>query len=53
MLSLTPVVGLAVYAYFGPQRVQRQRLKRWHYRASLLSQHDWQALRGQQAEPPA
>ena len=53
VLSLTPVVGLAVYAYFGPQRVQRQRLKRWHYRASLLSQHDWQALRGQQAEPPA
>lgn len=53
VLSLTPVVGLAVYAYFGPQRVQRQRLKRWHYRASLLSQHDWLALRGQQAEPPA
>ena len=53
VLSLTPVAGLAVYAYFGPQRVQRQRLKRWHSRAFLLSQHDWQALRSQQAEPPA
>lgn len=44
-LSLMPVIGLGVYAWFGPQRVQRQRLKRWHSRAALMSRQDLQRLR--------
>ncbi|MGP1516772.1 MAG: cardiolipin synthase [Ottowia sp.] len=51
-LSLMPLVGLAVYAWFGPRRIQRQRLRRWHQRASVLSQREWQALLAQRAEPP-
>ena len=53
VLNLMPVVGLAVYAWFGPQRVKRQRLKRWHRRAALMSQRDMQALRGDRREAPA
>ncbi|WP_028602378.1 cardiolipin synthase [Ottowia thiooxydans] len=51
-LNLLPVVGLAVYAYFGPQRVKRQRLKRWHKRAALMSQEDLKTLRKDRPEPP-
>ncbi|WP_423460110.1 cardiolipin synthase [Ottowia sp. VDI28] len=52
VLNLMPVIGLAVYAYFGPQRVKRQRLKRWHHRAALMSQEDLRTLRQGRAEPP-
>ena len=52
LLSLMPVFGLAVYAYFGPQRVKRQRLRKWHQRAALMSQEDLRALRQGRAEPP-
>lgn len=52
VLNLLPVLGLAVYAYFGPQRVKRQRLKRWHQRAALMSQEDLRTLRQGRAEPP-
>lgn len=52
VLNLMPVIGLAVYAYFGPQRIKRQRLKRWHRRASELSQHDHEALRADWPAPP-
>ncbi len=52
VLNLMPVIGLAIYAYFGPQRVKRQRLKRWHQRAALMSQEDLRTLRQGRAEPP-
>lgn len=52
LLNFLPVIGLAVYAYFGPQRVTRQRLKRWHSRAALMSQRDLQTLRADRPEPP-
>lgn len=52
VLGLMPVVGMAVYAGFGPQRIQRQRLKRWHGRAALLSQDEMRVLRADRPEPP-
>ncbi|MEZ5607163.1 MAG: cardiolipin synthase [Burkholderiaceae bacterium] len=51
-LNLLPVVGLLVYAYFGPQRVTRQRLKRWHTQATLMSQQDLRTLRADRPDPP-
>lgn len=39
-LSLMPIIGVGIYAYFGPQRVKRQRLKRWHRRAAQISRRD-------------
>ena len=52
VLNLLPVIGLAVYAYFGPQRVKRQRLRRWHHRAALMSQEDLRTLRQGRSAPP-
>ena len=52
VLNLLPVLGLLVYAYFGPQRVTRQRLKRWHTQAALMSQQDLRTLRADRPEPP-
>ena len=52
VVNLLPVIGLPVYAYFGPQRITRQRLKRWHTQASLMSQRDLQTLRAHRPEPP-
>ena len=52
VLNLMPVVGLVVYAYFGPRRVKRQRLKRWHQKAVLMSQADRAALRAERPQPP-
>ena len=52
VLNLMPVIGLAVYAGFGPQRVKRQRLKRWHRRAAVMSQTDLQALRADRPDVP-
>jgi len=51
-LNLMPVVGLAVYAAFGPQRVRRQRLRRWHHRAALMSRQELQAPRAESAATP-
>ena len=51
-LNLMPVVGLAVYAAFGPQRLRRQRLRRWHHKAALMSRQDLEALRAEYAETP-
>ena len=51
-LNLLPVLGLLVYAYFGPQRVRRQRLKRWHTQATLMSQQDLRTLRADRPDPP-
>ena len=53
VLNLMPVIGLAVYAYFGPQRVKRQRLRRWHNRAALMSQRDLARLRTDRPDVPA
>ena len=53
VLNLMPVIGLAVYAYFGPQRVKRQRLRRWHSRAALMSQRDMDRLRTDRPDAPA
>ena len=53
VLNLMPVVGLLVYAYFGPQRIKRQRLKRWHKRAALMSREDVSALRAERPDVPA
>ncbi len=53
VLNLMPVIGLAVYAYFGPQRVKRQRLRRWHSRAALMSQRDLNRLRTDRPDAPA
>lgn len=52
VLNLLPFVGLLVYAYFGPRRVKRQRLKRWHAQASLMSQRDAQTLLDDRPKPP-
>lgn len=52
LLGALPLVGLAIYAYFGPQRVRRQRLKRWHTRAVLMSQKDLATLRKHRPNPP-
>lgn len=52
LLGALPLVGLAVYAYFGPQHVRRQRLKRWHTRAVLMSQKDLALLREHRPNPP-
>ena len=51
-LNLLPVVGLVVYAYFGPRRIKRQRLKRWHKKAALMSKEDLSALRAEYADAP-
>ena len=52
VLNIMPVIGIAVYAYFGPQRVKRQRLRRWHSRAALMSQRDVQRLRTHRPNAP-
>jgi cardiolipin synthase len=52
VLNLMPVVGLLVYATFGPQRVRRQRFKRWHRRATAMSRQEFQAMRAEHAEAP-
>jgi cardiolipin synthase len=52
VLNLMPVVGLAVYAAFGPQRVRRQRLRRWHQQATLMSRQELQALEAAHAQAP-
>lgn len=52
LLNLMPVIGILVYAYFGPQRVRRQRLKRWHHRAAEMSREDVNALRDVHQEVP-
>ena len=52
VLNLMPVVGLVVYAYFGPQRITRQRLKRWHKRAALMSREDMSVLRAEHPDVP-
>ena len=52
VLNLMPVVGLVVYAYFGPQRIKRQRLKRWHKKAALMSKEDLSALRAEHTQAP-
>ena len=52
LLNLMPVIGILVYAYFGPQRVRRQRLKRWHRRAAEMSREDVTALRDVHQEVP-
>lgn len=52
LLGVLPLVGLAIYAYFGPQHVRRQRLRRWHKRAVLMSQKDLAILRKHQPNPP-
>jgi cardiolipin synthase len=52
VLNLMPVVGLVVYAAFGPQRVRRQRLRRWHQRAALMSRQELQALEAEHAQAP-
>jgi len=51
-VNLLPVVGLVVYAWLGPQRVTRRRLKRWHTQAQLMSQQDLRTLRADRPEPP-
>ena len=48
-LNLMPVIGFFVYAWFGPQRIQRQRLRRWHHKASAMSRQDRDALRAEYA----
>jgi len=51
-LNLMPVIGFFVYAYFGPRRIKRQRLRRWHHEAAVMSRQERQALRGEYAETP-
>ncbi|HMT57869.1 MAG TPA: phospholipase D-like domain-containing protein, partial [Ottowia sp.] len=52
VLNLMPVLGLVVYHYFGPRRVRRQRLKRWHQKAVLMSQTDLAALNAEHPQAP-
>ncbi|MFT4193433.1 cardiolipin synthase [Ottowia sp.] len=51
-LALMPVLGFFVYAYFGPQRIKRQRLRRWHHKAAAMSRQDREALRAEYTEVP-
>ena len=51
-LNLLPVVGLVIYAYFGPQRIKRQRLRRWHKKAALMSREDMSALEAERSAAP-
>jgi cardiolipin synthase len=52
VLNLLPVIGLVIYAYFGPQRIKRQRLKRWHKKAAEMTQEDLNALRAEHVGAP-
>ncbi|MDR2129433.1 MAG: cardiolipin synthase [Burkholderiaceae bacterium] len=52
LLTLMPVIGLAVYAYFGPHRIKRARLKRWHSQAMLLTRQELQRLRADPSAAP-
>ncbi|MDR2154357.1 MAG: cardiolipin synthase [Burkholderiaceae bacterium] len=52
VLNLMPVIGLLVYAAFGPQRVRRQRLRRWHRRAAAMSRQEREAMRAEHAQAP-
>lgn len=52
-LNLMPVIGFFIYAYFGPQRIKRQRLRRWHHKAAAMSRQDHAALRTELAEVPS
>ena len=52
VLTLLPVVGLLVYWGFGPQRVKRQRLRRFRGRARLASQAELKLLREERADVP-
>ncbi len=51
-LTLLPVVGLIIYRFLGPMRIQRQRLRRMRGYAALASQRDRLKLRDDQAETP-
>ncbi|MFT3779697.1 MAG: cardiolipin synthase [Ottowia sp.] len=51
-LALMPVLGYFIYAYFGPQRIKRQRLRRWHHKAAAMSRQDREALRAEYTEVP-
>ncbi|MCL1960743.1 MAG: PLDc N-terminal domain-containing protein, partial [Desulfovibrionaceae bacterium] len=51
-LNLMPVVGFFVYAYFGPRRIKRQRLRHWHSKASAMSRQDRDALSAAHADAP-
>lgn len=52
LLSLMPVWGLGIYAYFGPQRVKRERLKRWRGRIENAGRQAVARLRQAQPEIP-
>jgi cardiolipin synthase len=52
VVNLLPFIGAVIYATFGPQRIQRQRLKRWHDKASAMSRADLDALRAEHTEVP-
>jgi cardiolipin synthase len=51
-LMAMPIVGLVIYRFFGPLRVNRQRLKRLHGRARLGTQQEQLALREEYPDAP-
>ncbi len=51
-LTLMPIVGLVAYRFFGPRRIQRQRLRRISGRARLGSQQERLALREEYPDAP-
>ena len=52
VVNLLPVVGAIIYATFGPQRIRRQRLKRWHEKAAVMSRQDLSALSAEHPDVP-
>ncbi|MEZ7829213.1 MAG: cardiolipin synthase [Brachymonas denitrificans] len=51
-LCLIPPVGLVLYHFVGPRRIQRQSLRRMRSRALLASETDLEALRANNPHPP-
>ena len=51
-VNLMPVLGFFIYTYLGPRRIKRQRLLRWHRKASAMSRLDRDALGAEQANVP-
>ena len=51
-LFLISPIGLVVYRYFGPQKVQRQSLRRLRSRARLHAHYDMRKILLQDPEPP-
>jgi cardiolipin synthase len=51
-MALLPFVGYAIYYFFGPQRLKKQRIKRLRSQSALYSEADFARLRETAADAP-